>query len=59
MNNWSFRRIDSFAQVKSGKRLPLGKELVSYPTSYPYIRLVDIVNQRINAANIKYLTQEI
>ena len=56
---WSHKRIGDFADVKGGKRLPNGEPLLDLPTAHPYIRLVDIVDHRINAANVKYLRPEI
>jgi type I restriction enzyme S subunit len=56
---WSRRRIGEFAEVRGGKRLPNGEPLLEFPTAHPYIRLVDIVDHRINATNVRYLRPEI
>ena len=52
-------RIGDFADVRGGKRLPNGEPLLDHPTAHPYIRLVDVVDRRINNANVKYLSPEI
>jgi type I restriction enzyme S subunit len=52
-------RIGDFADVRGGKRLPNGAPLLDHPTAHPYIRLVDVVDRRINNANVKYLSPEI
>lgn len=36
--SWSVKVIDDVADVKGGKRLPKGEELVSEDTGFPYIR---------------------
>lgn len=36
--SWSVKIIDDIADVKGGKRLPKGEELVSKDTGFPYIR---------------------
>ena len=58
-NEWTQKRIGDFADVKGGKRLPNGEPLLDYPTAHPYIRLVDVVDHRINAGKVKYLSPEI
>lgn len=57
-SEWKTYRIDELAQVKSGKRLPLGHALCELPTRYPYIRLVDIVDGNIKKDNLLYLKEE-
>ncbi len=36
--NWNLKEIQDFAEVKGGKRLPKGEELVNEDTGFPYIR---------------------
>lgn len=57
-SNWKTLQIRSFAEVKSGKRLPKGHQLVSFKTNFPYIRLVDIKDGKIQEENIQYLKKE-
>lgn len=42
MEIWNEEKIKTFADVKGGKRLPKGKQLVLLPTAHPYIRIRDI-----------------
>lgn len=55
---WNIISIDEIADVKGGKRLPKGETLKESITPYPYIRLVDISNNRVNKSNIMYLEKE-
>ncbi|MBB1275887.1 restriction endonuclease subunit S [Pseudoalteromonas sp. SR43-3] len=60
-SDWPFVSIEDIAEVKSGKRLPKGNELVEHRTEFPYIRLVDVSNGRVDSENLKFLlpkTQE-
>jgi len=52
---WKSVPLSTIATVKSGKRLPLGKALVAERTSHPYVRLVDIDNNRIRRGSMQYL----
>lgn len=42
MEVWREGHIKDFSDVKGGKRLPKGKQLVHYKTAHPYIRIRDI-----------------
>jgi type I restriction enzyme S subunit len=48
-NGWEFKQIQDIADVKGGKRLPKGEELVSDNTGYPYIRAGQLKNGTIIA----------
>lgn len=52
---WQKFKIEDIAEVKSGKRLLYGHELVNQETPFPYIRLVDISNGKIQKENMKFL----
>jgi type I restriction enzyme S subunit len=54
-SDWEVVSLSTIATVKSGKRLPLGETLTSQRTPHPYVRLVDIDNNRIRKENIQYL----
>lgn len=47
MGIWKEGKIKDFADVKGGKRLPKGKQLISSPTAHPYIRIRDIGKSKI------------
>lgn len=55
---WRTIKISDIAEVKGGKRLPKGEELIEYETEHPYIRLVDIKNNRVAKENLMYLSKE-
>ena len=57
-SDWPRVKIEQIAEVKSGKRLPLGMTLVEGPTPFPYIRLVDVWDGKIQKNNLKFLTSE-
>lgn len=40
----TYRAIDTFCEVKGGKRLPKGAELISQANTHPYIRVRDLNN---------------
>ena len=42
MSHWNEAKIKDFADVKGGKRLPKGKQLIQEPNSHPYIRIRDL-----------------
>lgn len=51
-------KIKDIAQIKSGKRLPKGEDLISIPTDHPYIRGRDIKDGRITFNAPVYLSEE-
>ena len=42
MRHWNEAKIKEFADVKGGKRLPKGKQLIKEQNSHPYIRIRDL-----------------
>ncbi|EAY26248.1 restriction endonuclease subunit S [Microscilla marina] len=59
MSNWEEKKIQDFAEVKGGKRLPAGKEFSLTPTKHPYLRVTDMVNGSIDTSNLQYVDEEI
>ena len=51
--------LGEVAEVKSGKRLPLGRQLTERITSHPYIRILDMFNNGINLTDIKYVPEDV
>jgi type I restriction enzyme S subunit len=51
-------KIEELCEVRSGKRLPLGHSLIEKATPFPYIRLVDIADGRVQTGNLKFLRPE-
>ncbi len=58
MGEFSTVRIADVADVKGGKRLPRGANLVATPTSHPYIRGRDIRDGKISLDDPKYVLDE-
>lgn len=56
---WEVKRLGEIAEVKSGKRLPLGKSLVENETPYPYIRILDMFEGGISLTDIKYIPEDV
>jgi len=54
-SKWKEVLISEIGEVKSGKRLPLGHSLSETPTRFPYIRLVDVADGRIQNQKLLYL----
>lgn len=58
-SKWNFCRIRDIADVKGGKRLPKGKNLVKENTGYPYLRAGNLKNKSVLEDDIQYLTEDI
>lgn len=54
MENIRIVRIKDVADVKGGKRLPKGKQLITEPNSHPYIRIRDLGQQKVLELNSQY-----
>lgn len=52
---WKVFEIGDICEVKGGKRLPKGCNLLDYETEYPYLRVTDVTNGYINIEQIKYI----
>ena len=53
-----FKKIGEVAEVKGGKRLPIGMVVQDGPTNHPYLRVVDFGPNGIDRSSIKYITKE-
>lgn len=58
-SSWVMTSIGSVAEVKGGKRLPKGQQLVNELTPYPYIRVTDFKNGNVSTKKLKYLTKDV
>lgn len=57
--DWEIRRInEGLANVKSGKRLPMGYYVTENQTSHPYIRVIDMYDGGVDISNIMYVPDE-
>lgn len=53
-----YKKLGDYCEVKGGKRLPKGEQLVEYETNHPYLRISDYSNGSVNLNNLKYITEE-
>lgn len=54
MEHWNEAKIKDFAEVKGGKRLPKGKQLIKEPNGHPYIRIRDLGKTKYLQLNSEY-----
>ncbi len=57
--DWDVKLVEEIAEVKSGKRLPLGKSLIENETLHPYIRVIDMFQGGVLPDNIKYVPDDV
>lgn len=57
--DWEIKYIEDIAEVKGGKRLPLGHELTEAITPYPYIRVTNMTMGGLNDKQILYVPIEV
>lgn len=55
---WEVRKLGEISEVKGGKRLPKGLQLIDYDNGFPYIRVADMYMGGINTNDIKYVPLE-
>jgi len=56
---WEVKLVEEIAEVKSGKRLPLGNSLIAEETSHPYIRVIDMFQGGVSLNDIKYVPDDV
>lgn len=54
MRYWNKANIKDLAEVKGGKRLPKGKQLIKEPNNHPYIRIRDLGKTKYLQLNSDY-----
>lgn len=52
-------KLGEIVDIKGGKRLPIGEDLVDYDTGHPYIRARDIRNGLVTFEEPKYITEKV
>lgn len=57
--NWKTVKLGELADVKGGKRLPLGSALVSIKTEHPYIRVTDIQDGKVKKEQLQFVPNEV
>lgn len=55
---WSWATVGDIAQVKGGKRLPVGHQYADQPTTYPYLRVTDFHSYSIDGKDLRYLSPQ-
>lgn len=58
-HDWQLLTISDIAQVKGGKRLPKGRELVDYDTGHPYIRVSDMHEGGVKTDHIRFVPKDV
>ncbi len=56
---WEVKLVEQISDVKSGKRLPLGKSLIDSETNHPYIRITDMFQGGVSLNEIKYVPDNV
>lgn len=58
-DSWNIVLVDDIAQVKGGKRIPKGKNLVIDNTGHPYIKAGNLKNGTVLDSNIMYVPLDV
>lgn len=56
---WKMTTLGEVADIKGGKRLPMGKSLVTQRTKHPYIRITDIENNKIKKDQLQFVPDDV
>lgn len=56
---WRIVELNEIADVKGGKRLPKGEQLLECDTGLPYIRVSDMDEKGLNVDNIMYVPEHV
>ena len=57
--SWEWCRMSVIADVKGGKRIPIGKTFSEVKTPHIYIRITDMKNGTIVNWNLKYIDDDV
>ena len=57
--SWEWARLGSLITVRGGKRLPVGKQLITEKTEHVYIRVTDMKNETVDMTDLHYLTEDV
>jgi type I restriction enzyme S subunit len=55
---WEKKEIGDIAEVKGGKRLPKGHDVLDEITDHPYLRVKDFTERGLSRNDIKYIDEE-
>ena len=56
---WPMVELGKVCEVKGGKRLPKGEQLMESPTNHPYIRVSDFRDQSVRLDGLKFISEAI
>lgn len=59
MSEWKEVELGKIANVKGGKRLPIGSDLTDIPTAHPYIRTRDINGNQITISELLFVPNDV
>ena len=57
MSEWKEYKLGEICDIKGGKRLPMGHELIIKRTNHPYIKARDIRNGKISTENLEFISE--
>ena len=56
---WPMVELGKVCEVKGGKRLPKGEQLMESSTNHPYIRVIDFRDQSVRLDDLKFISEAI
>jgi len=59
LSGWIKTTLGEVCEIKGGKRLPKGENLVLERTNHPYIRITDLENNQIKKHQLQFVTDEV
>lgn len=59
VEKWKKVKLCEIADVKGGKRLPIGDKLLKEPTKHPYIRVADMIAGGIKTTDIHFISDDV
>lgn len=59
VDKWKKVKLCEIADVKGGKRLPIGDKLLKEPTDHPYIRVTDMKMGGIKTTDIHFISEDV
>lgn len=58
-DGWVETTLGEVCEIRGGKRLPKGENLVTYKTNHPYIRITDLEDNQIKKHQLQFVTDEV
>ena len=57
--NWRWVKLDAVGQIRGGKRIPIGRKLVTVDTGHKYLRVTDMKGGTVDQSNLLYIEEDI